>query len=366
MVAAVALVLLVSEDHSAKAVGGLLLAESLPGLLSAWAGAIADRMDRRRLMIVAQIGQGVIFAGIALWLPPYVALIGLVVVSSLLGTLVRAAAQSAVPALVDKDELLTANALLGTAFNMSFTLGPMLGGALAGLAGPHVALGVDALTFFASAASLLLLPALPPVQDKDSTDSRGAAVALRYAWGHPVLRGVLLSLTLLVAFAGVDNVALVYLVRETLDGGSFAYGVASAVFGVGMIAGTALIVRRSGWSAEMLMFGSIVATIVGTLGLGLASVLAIVYVAQVAGGIGNGIDVAAGNTLLQRHAPPAMIGRVMGLSQVGVSAGFLVAYIGGGALVDATSPRTAFLIAAAGTTLALVALIPVVRPKPST
>jgi MFS family permease len=363
MVSTVALVLLVSRDHPATAVGGLLLAQGLPGLLSAFAGSIADRFDRRRLMILCQLGQGVIFGAITLWLPPYVALLGLVVLASLLGALLRAAAQTSLPALVGDDQLLTANALLGSAYNTSFILGPAIGGALAGLAGPRAALALDTATFLVSAATLLRLPLLPPAPSRDDGDSGRVMPALRYALRDPVLRGVLVSFTLIVAFAGVDNVALVFLVRDTLHASATVYGLAMAIFGLGMLLGTVLIVRKSHLRAERLLFGSIVATALGTLGLGLAPAIGVVFVAQIIGGIGNGVDVAAGNTLIQRRAPPAMLGRISGAGAAGNSIGFLVAYLGGGALVDATSPRTAFVIAAAGTLTALMAIAPMARAR---
>ena len=92
-----ALVLLIAQSHPATAVGGLLLAESLPMLLSTHAGVIADRFERRRLMLGCQLGQALIFALVTVWLPPYAALLALLVVASLLGTLLRSTTQVAVP-----------------------------------------------------------------------------------------------------------------------------------------------------------------------------------------------------------------------------------------------------------------------------
>jgi MFS family permease len=360
-IAAVALVLLVARDHPATAVGGLLLAESLPWLLSAVAGSVADRVERRRLMILCQLGQGVIFAGITFWLPPYAALLALVAFASLLGTLLRAAGQSSIPALVPDEDLLAANALLGTALNASVFLGPAIGGALAALAGPRWALAVDTASFLVSAAALLRLPRLPRVAFAAGEESgRGVLEALRYAAADPVLRAVLVSTTLLVGFAGVDNVALVFLVRDTLDGGSFAYGLAMGLFGAGMLVATVLVVRLQRWGAERLLFAGTLASSAATGLLGIVQSLGAVYAVQVAGGAGNGLEVAAGTTVIQQRTPPGMLGRMSGASQMGVAIGFLLAYLGGGALVEATSPRTTFLIAGAGSLLAVAVLMPVV------
>ena len=360
-VAAVALVLFISRDHPATAVGGLLLAESLPWLLSTSVASFADRVERRGLMIGCQLVQGLIFGAITIWLPPYALLLVLVASASLLGTLLRATTQTALPRIVADEDLMPANAVRGTVLYGAVILGPAIGGASVGLAGSRAALALDTVTFLISAATLLRLPLVPPVERTDASDSGGAMAALRFAARDPLLRSLLLGLTLIVAFAGVDNVAIVFLVRDTLGGGSASYGAAMAVFGAGMVAGSALLVRYRSLRPERMMFGSAAVTAAATAALGVAPSLAYVYPAQLMGGFGNGVENASQSTLIQRLAPPGMLGRLAGTSQTAVAVGFLVSYIGGAALVDATSPRTAFLVAGAGTLLSLFALLPLLR-----
>jgi MFS family permease len=360
-VAAIALVLLIAKNHPATAVGGLLLAEALPMLLSTHAGVIADRFERRRVMIVCQLGQALIFGAVTIWLPPYAALLALLVAASLLGTLLRSTTQVALQATVPDRDLFAANALLGVALWGSMILGPAIGGALAGLAGPRVALAVDTATFLVSAATLLLLPRLPRVMGDDETDPGSASAALRYAWRDPVLRSLMLALTMLVAFAGVDNVAMVFLVKETLGASSGAYGAAMTAFGIGMVGGSLLVVRHPEWRPERILLGSFTATAVSTGALSVAPSMAVVYPAQIVGGAGNGLDVAAQTTLVQRRTPPAMLGRMAGAMNSAVAVGFLVAYLGGGFVVEVTSPRTAFAIATVGTIGALLVARPVWR-----
>jgi MFS family permease len=360
-VAAVALVLLVSRSHPATAVGGLLLAQALPWLLSPVTGAVADRRERRSLMIACQLAQAVIFTVIAVWLPRYAALLPLIAAASLFGTVVYAAGPSSLPRLVSAEQLLPANALLGAALNTSVVLGPALGGALAGASGPRLALAVDAASFFGSALMLLRLPRLPLEASSERSVGAlaGALEGLRYVFGDAVLRALMLSTALLVAFAGVDNVALVFLVRHSLGGSALAFGAATATFGLGMLMATARLLRYTRWGVERALVGGTLATAVGTALTGLAPTLAAVYPPQVVAGIGNGIEVAAGNTLIQRHTPPHLRGRLSGASQTSVGVGFLIAYLGGGAVVEATSPRTALIVAGIGATLATFVLRPV-------
>jgi predicted MFS family arabinose efflux permease len=312
-------------------------------------------------MIICQLGQALIFGAVTLSLPPFFALLALLVVASLLGTLLRSVTQVAVQATVDDRDLMPANAMLGVALWGSMILGPAIGGALAGIAGPRVALAVDTATFVASAATLLLLPLLPRVVTHDDSDSGSAAAALRYGFRDPVLRALILSMTMLVAFAGVDNVAMVFLVKDTLGASSGVYGAAMTAFGVGMVGASLVVMRRTQWRPEPLLFASFIMTSVSAGALSAARSMAVVYPAQIVGGAANGIDVAAQTTIVQRRTPPAMLGRMSGALNSAVAVGFLFSYLGGGALVEATSPRTAFLVAAIGTLGAVLVARPVWR-----
>ncbi|HEX4759981.1 MAG TPA: hypothetical protein VH256_04235, partial [Thermoleophilaceae bacterium] len=86
-----ALVLLVARGHPATAVGGLLIAEAVPGFAAPLLGAVADRVDRRSLMIGCELSQAVLFGAIAAWLPPYAALLALVALSQVASRLFSAA-----------------------------------------------------------------------------------------------------------------------------------------------------------------------------------------------------------------------------------------------------------------------------------
>jgi MFS family permease len=134
-----------------------------------------------------------------------------------------------------------------------------------------------------------------------------------------------------------------------------------------MVAGSLLMVRYAHWRAERVLLGSFAATAASSAALGVAPTLAAVYPAQALGGFANGMDVAAQTTIVQRRTPPSMLGRMSGAINSAVAVGFLVAYIGGGALVELTSPRTAFLVAAVGSLAAIAVVAPVWRsPTPST
>jgi len=333
------------------AVAALLIAGTAPRLLGPLAGSLADRFDLRRLMIGADLGQMATFALLAL-LPPFPAILVLLALATCLETTYMPAKATAVPALVGDDELLLANSLTGVAVNLYVALGPLVGGLLFAAGGAGAALLFNAATFLASALLTRALPPLPPA-DREEGRERESVLAstrtgLRHAFANPVTRVTTLALLFMFAFVSIDNVAFVFLVRDTLGAGSATYGVVSAIFGIGMLVGAIAVMRRTGTPATLLFAFALGLSSVGTLATGLAPGIALVALAQFAAGGGNGIEIVASETIFQQHVPRHLLGRVYGLTATAVALGSGIAMALGGFLVDATSPRVAFLVAGAG------------------
>jgi MFS family permease len=351
-VAIVALVLLVQgSTGSGTAVGALLLASSVPRFLGPLAGAVADRIDQRRLMIGCDLGNAAIFLAIASTNPRFGVLLALVGASAVLDTLFAPAGRSAVPALVEGEDLVQANAWMGTSLNLQVALGTLVGGALVAVAGARGALAVNSLSFLISAGTLL---GLPPLRAPESTAARGFLAigreGLAFAWRTRIVRLFVITLFLGLAFAAVDNVALVFLVRETLGGGPLAFGSVLGVFGVGMIAvSVGLSWRRVPVAMSTLLIIGWVSSGLGTAATGLAPVVAVAAMGQAVAGFGNGLQNIAADTLIQRAVPPELLGRVFGLVSTAAVGGTTLAYAAGGPLLDATSPRVVFLIGGIGT-----------------
>ena len=357
-----ALTLYVQQTRgTGTAVAALLVAEMVPRLLGPLAGSIADRLDLRRLMIGADLGQAAIFAVLAL-LPPFPAILALAALTSCLATTYAPAKTTAVPALVTGDELLLANSLTGIASNLYVAVGPLVGGLLFAAVGAGGALAFNAITFVASALLTAMLAPLPSAHHAEGRERESLLAStrtgLRHALGNRVTRAVTLALLFMFAFLAIDNVALVFLVRDTLDGGSATYGVVSAVFGVGMLAGSLGVMRRTRTAPTVLYLLGLVLSSVGTLVTGVAPTILLVGMAQLLSGSGNGVEIVASETIFQRHVPRHLLGRVYGLTSTAVAIGSGIAMIGGGLLVDAASPRVAFLVAGIGGLLVTAAAAP--------
>ncbi len=365
--ATTALTLYVQQTRgTGTAVAAFLIASQVPRLLGPLAGGIADRTDLRTVLIGCDLGQATLFAAIAT-LPQFGVLIALTALTTVLQTSYGPARTAMIPNLVEPEKLIEANALLGTATNLYVAVGPLVGGVLFAAIGPAAALLVNAATFLGSAVLTARVPPSRPDADTEHEPLLAATgTAARFIWGNAVMRAVTISICLLVAFLAVDNVALVFLVRETLGGSAFAYGLIEAVFGLGMMAGSFWILRGrgGGWTAPRLYLLACGLSSAASVGSGVAPSLAVLAPVEAVAGSGNGIEIVAGETIIQQQVPRGLIGRVYGFTSSATSLGIGIAMAGGGLLVDATSPRATFLIAGAGGLLVTLAIAPIMlRPS---
>ena len=116
-------------------------------MLSPLVGVVADRLERRRLLIICELGQALAIGTIVIAKPPLVPLLVLVAIQSLVANLFQAVARSAVPDLVADEELERANALIGGRTHGLEALGPLLAAVLLPFMSPLGLLAIDAVTF---------------------------------------------------------------------------------------------------------------------------------------------------------------------------------------------------------------------------
>lgn len=360
--ALIALLLYVkSIERSGIAVGALLVAQALPHLTGPVLGTLVDRVDLKRLLIGCDLAQALLFASIAWWQPPFALLLAAVALASLLDTTYSPAASSMVPQLVNADDLLPANAWIGSALNFQVAIGPMLGGLLVSAFGVRGALGANAVSFLISAVLLVTVPRLGPARTKPAEGVVSAGLAgLAFAWKHVAIRALVGGMFLLVAFAAVDNVALVFLARDSLHLSAAGFGVVAGVFGFGMLASSVglLAWRHTPRPAAILVVSWFI-TAVSTLLTGLAPNGVTAGAAQAAGGLANGAENVASDTLVQRIVPGEMLGRLFGLVGTAAFLGSSIAYLLAGVLLDLTSPRVTFIVGGLGSLVVAVVLAPI-------
>lgn len=190
----------------------LIVGDFAPALLGPLTGTFSDRFDLKRVMVACDLAQGVLVVVIALALPSLPLLLALVALRAIVGQVFQPASRAAVPVLVRDRDLEGANSALGFGTNGSEALGPLLAAALLPVMGVRGVLLVDAATFLVSAALLASLLSLPPASAGEGVRNSfldDVRAGLGYVWSVSVVRIVGLGFFAVVAFNGIDDVALV-------------------------------------------------------------------------------------------------------------------------------------------------------------
>jgi MFS family permease len=240
-----------SNSPTALAIVGL--AQTLPMVAFVLVGgALADRLDRRKLLIVGAAIPGVAIALLAVvaaggWIELWQ--IYMVSAAVGLGRSISGPAQGAfIPQLVTPDLLLQANSLGQLVRPLAMTLvGPALGGVLVGVFGFATAFGIDAASFGVAVLTLLAIPSRPRPRETVHTgileDLReGFAYIRTQTW----IWGTLLMATIWVLLViGPFDVLVPYVVKNDLGGGAAALGFVYAAGGVGAI-GAAIVTAQRG------------------------------------------------------------------------------------------------------------------------
>ncbi len=336
---------------SATAVGLLLFMQAIPPLAAPVAGVIADRFKPGRLLSLGWLTQAVLAGLLALVLPPLGSLLAVVFILALVDTPLTAAVGRCIPAVVADDDLVAANALRGGVWELGTVLGPPLAGLLFAASGARLVLGLDALTFLVVVPLALRLPA--PPRDTGGrfrpSFARDARDGLAFIWRTPSVLAIALGFWVVVLFSAPDDLILPFLATVTFRAGPVAVGVLLAAASAGLLAGVPFVRlagRRLGVTGAIVAGFAIMAT--GNLLTAAAPWLIAAFATQVLRGVAIPLADSHVSTHLQRTTPPHLLGRVLANVYGGVGVAAAAGYLGGGPLVDATSPRTAFVIVGCG------------------
>jgi MFS family permease len=309
----VALGLLILSDRlhgNGFDVGAATALQYLPMLLfGTFGGVVADRVDKRRLLLVTQAVAGVLALALGL-------LTGLHVV------------------------------------RMWEVIGPAVGGLLIYTVGFAACFFVNAGSYVAVIVALLLMRMSDLYRSQPVARAKGQVrEGLRYVWRTPGLRDPLLVMAVVGTLAFNFTTTLPLLAEYTFHGGAGTYSTFTAAMGTGAIVGGLLVAHRSRPSTGLLSmiglaFGAMIAL------AGLVPTEPLTVVALVAMGVCSISFIATANATLQLTADPSMRGRVMSL--------YAIAFLGStpigaplmGWISDSTSPRVALVVGAVGTVAA--------------
>lgn len=372
---AVALPWLVLSTHGGAILLGTVLAcYGLPRtVLIPVGGLLADKIGARTIMLAADAARcGLVVALVVLAAGHVASLALLGPVAALLGAgegLFIPASFSVMPSLLEPEQLAAGNAINSAAVQAGGVAGPVLGGLLVAAAGPTPAFAVDAASFAVSALSLALVrlrpsptaaggPADPVHAASQGRPRRTGTRAEDGVWSL-LRRSRLLQVIVVnviaanLAFGGTFEVALPALAHARFGAGG--YGALIACLGTGAVTG-ALAAARGGNAGRPALVASgsflveaVAVAFIPLLG-GLPGAAAATFVLGACNGMGNVVFL----TLVQRWAPPRLLGRVMSVITLAGLGSFPLSVAVSGVLVHRLGPSPFFPVAAATVAVAVL------------
>ena len=328
----VALLVVVYQASSDPVLLGIVgAARVLPYvLLSIPAGIVADRFDRRLILLVTDVARGLIMVAMAALQAtggPLPAIVGLAILATCFSTFFGPTIGSYLPSLVtDETELGPANSAWSSLDNLAFVVGPAIAGLLIAIGGLTAAFLLNAASFGVIAVVLWRLPSPPPDTAEPSagagpdpgatpaapqpTAPASTAMPLR-----PLAGLALIDVVAGFAFGGLGILTVVLATRQ-LGAGADGTGYLNAAIGVGGLLGaigSGLVVVRRRLSLPLVV-GAVVLAF-GLAGLGWSSALAVGFVMLAIASAGSLLVEVVSTTLLQRIVPTATRGRAIGSIQ---------------------------------------------------
>ncbi|MFT7021975.1 MAG: MFS family permease [Rhodococcus sp. (in: high G+C Gram-positive bacteria)] len=332
------------------AVGIVMALQFGPTLvLSVWGGVLADRYDKRTLLMITQafaavcgLALGLLDVGnvVELW---HVYVIAFILgCSSAIDAPVR---QSFTIEMVGQEKLSNAIALNSMTFNMARIIGPAISGVLITVIGTGWVFLINAASFTAVFAALLAMRVKDLFEVERAPRAKGQVRAgFAYVLSRPDLR-VLLATVFMVATFGLNfPLALAVLARNTFGSGAATYGLLSTALAVGTLAGATLAARRAKAPRLRLFLGAVIVFGVFEILVGLMPNYVLVAILLVPTGALTLTFTTSAMNILQMSVPSDMRGRVMGI--------YMLCFLGGaplgspvlGLLADVLDPRAPLLI----------------------
>ena len=313
--------------HSTLAIAALTAVQLVPILVFVvGAGSIVDAVDRRRLLLMTQVGLmacSLAFLGLALVpAPPLVAIFAIAFVAATLGAFDQPARSSSIPRLVPAERLPAAIALNQVNFQAASVIGPALGGVLIAVAGLPIAYGVDLLSFAASIVAILRIAPLPPLGGA----MRPGLAAIREGFRFAMDRRVILAtfvIDLDAMIFGMPTSLFPVLALEVFRVGPAGLGLLAAAPAVGAFLGALL----SGWVSVVREVGRAVIVAVVVWGIAITAFglstfffpLALLFLAIA--GAADVLSAVFRSTVVQLATPDALRGRVTALHILAVTSG---------------------------------------------
>lgn len=327
-------------------------------LLAVLAGTLADIVDRRKYLIVAQLWMLLVASTLATFahmgmLGPWT-LVGLTFALGIGAAMAMPAQQATIPELVPRPMLGPAVALTSLSMNIARAIGPALGGLIVASAGIEWAFAINALSFLGVAFVLILWRRAPSASTLPP-EPFGVALraGLRYATQASVLQAVLVKAASFFFFASALMALLPIVVNRELQASAGTYGLLLGCIGIGAIGGALLLPKlRARFDPDRLVLMATVVYAGCILALALVRSIPLLYLVSLANGFAWIAVLSSLQIAAQTSVPAWVRARALALYIVVFSGGMAIGSLGWGTLAQQTSTTLALLVAAAGTVLA--------------
>lgn len=377
--ATVALLGMVLELTGSAAAASLVLVLQTGGfaVTAPFAGILADRLDRRRLLLAANLGRmplplGFLLVGgpDTLWL-----LFAIVALLAAGAATFEPTSSASLPNLVPRERLPEANVLIGSAWGTMLAVGAAIGGLVAATLGREAVFVINAIAFAGSAALIagIRRPLQEPrggAEEPHPSFLEAARVALGFARAHRLVGAFLLSKTTFGFGTGIVALLAVF-GADVFDGGDAGIGLLFAARGLGALTGPFAARAMLGTEDRGLLVGIGASLLVVVVCYGifpLAPAIGLAAVLVFAAHLGGGAQWTLSTLGLQRSTPDALRGRLFSFDYTLVTLTITISTLAAGLIADAVSPAASVwamvgLVAIAGSAWAVFAA-PLLTTRP--
>ncbi|MCC2097865.1 MAG: MFS transporter [Hyphomicrobiales bacterium] len=338
---------------SAMALGLVGLAIFIPNLLFILvAGHVADRYERRRVLIVCNVvltlGAMGLFAGVMLKaLTPGLIYILIALIGSA-RAFTSPAAAALLPNIVPRDMFARAVPLNSSANQVSVIVGPALGG-LIYIAGPHVVFLVSSLLFIGCTVCLMAMQARPPAASKNKVNWETVTAGFRFIRSNEILLGTI-SLDLFAVLLGGATALMPIFAKDIFHAGPVGLGLLRSAPAVGaFLTAFALAYFAMNRKVGLRMFQSVAAFGLATIAFGLSTNIYMAMFFLACLGAADMVSIFIRSTLVQMETPDEMRGRVSAVNSIFIGASNELGEFESGTLAHFTGPVAAVVIGGVGT-----------------
>ena len=319
-------------------------------LLGAFTGVLADRFDNRRLLIGTSVAAGALACALGVlvvtdhttiwWLYGFALALGLV------NAVERPAMQAILFQLIGPDRLpsgIAVNQMVNVAGRM---VGPAVAGVLIATAGISACFFVNAASYLVVIAALLLIKGSEMIPRPRLAKTAGQLrEGLRYVRHTPAVRRPLVVMAVVGTVAYNFGTTIPALVKYSFHLGAGSVGAVLSISGIGSVVGGLVVAGIRPHPVNTLAAGLFGLAVTVAL-YGIAPTFAWLLVVSIGLGVASSMFLTIDATVVQQAADPAMLGRVMALHQIAWQGTTPIGALLTGWLVEATSPRAPFLLAA--------------------